>query len=143
MKQLCLGTAVLVTALIGAPVLGYAQDVDVGRLEYVDSCAVCHGDRGKGDGPLAASLKKSPIDLTKIQKNKIGLFPFDRLYEVIDGRKVVGAHGSREMPVWGDQYIGQAVGSTGGFGITPKDRESFVRGRIIALIGYIYTLQVK
>ena len=37
MKQLCLGTAVLGAALIGAPVLGYAQDVDIGRLEYVNS----------------------------------------------------------------------------------------------------------
>ena len=73
----------------------------------------------------------------------MGLFPFDRLYEVIDGRKAVEAHGPPDMPVWGNQYIGQAVGSTGGFGITPKARESFVRGRIIALIGYIYTLQAK
>jgi mono/diheme cytochrome c family protein len=143
MKQLCLGTAVFGAALVAAPVLGYAQDVDIGKLEYDNSCAVCHGVSGKGDGPLAASLKKPPTDLTKIQKNKVGLFPFDRLYEVIDGRQGVEAHGPRDMPVWGSQYIGQAVGSTGGFGITLKDRESFVRGRIIALIGYIYTLQAK
>ena len=143
MKQLCLGTAVFGAALVAAPVLGYAQDVDIGKLEYDNSCAVCHGVSGKGDGPLTAFLKKSSADLTKIQKTKIGLFPFDRLYDVIDGREAVEAHGPRDMPVWGNQYIGQAVGSTGGFGITPKDRESFVRGRIIALIGYIYSLQAK
>ncbi len=142
MKQLCIGTAVLGAALAAAPVLGYAQDVDIGKLEYVKNCAVCHGVSGKGDGPLAASLKKSPADLTKIQTDNSGVFRFDRLYEVIDGREAVEAHGPRDMPVWGNEYIGQAVGLTGGLG-TSKEYESFTRGRIIALIGYIYSLQAK
>ena len=30
-----------------------------------------------------------------------------------------------------------------GFRVNPKDLESYVRGQIIALIGYIYTLQAK
>jgi hypothetical protein len=32
MKQLCMGTAVLIAALVVAPVLGCAQDVDSGNL---------------------------------------------------------------------------------------------------------------
>ena len=144
MKHLCIGTAVLGAALIGAPVLAYAQmAVDIGKREYALSCTVCHGDRGKGDGPLVEYLKKPPADLTKIQKNNSGVFPFDRLYEVIDGREAVGAHGPREMPVWGGEFREDAAELTRGFGISPKDAESYVRGRIIALIGYIYTLQVK
>ncbi len=113
---------------------------DIGKREYVLSCAVCHGERGKGDGSLVEFLKKSPTDLTKIQKNNRGVFPFERLYAVIDGRQVVGAHG-REMPVWGGLYRADAT-EIGSF-ITPQDAESFVRGRIIALIGYIYALQEK
>jgi mono/diheme cytochrome c family protein len=144
MKQLCIGTAVLGAALIAAPMLGYAQmPVDIGKREYVLACAACHGDRGKGDGPVVEYLKKPATDLTKIQKNNSGVFPFDRLYEVIDGREAVGAHGPREMPVWGREFREDAVELTRGFGISPKDAESYVRGRIIALIGYIYTLQVK
>jgi mono/diheme cytochrome c family protein len=143
MKQLCIATAVG-TALVIAPVLGYAQmAVDIGKREYALSCTVCHGDRGKGDGPLVEYLKKTPTDLTKIQKNNGGVFPFDRLYNAIDGREAVRAHGPREMPVWGKEYSDDAAELTSGFGIAPKDRESFVRGRIIALIGYIYTLQAK
>jgi len=46
------------------------------------------------------------------------------------------------MPVWGDEYREQAVELGGGWG-TSKEYGSFVRGRIIALIGYIYTLQAK
>ena len=54
MKQLCIGTAVLGTALVAAPVLGYAQDEDLGKRVYVNRCAVCHGVSGKGDGPCHA-----------------------------------------------------------------------------------------
>ena len=140
MKQLYMGTAVLGAALVAAPVLGHAQAEDIGKREYASRCAVCHGDGGKGDGPLSALLKIPVSDLTKIQKNNTGVFPFDRLYGVIDGREVVAAHGPREMPVWGNE---NAVDLTTGFRVNPKELESYVRGRIIALIGYIYTLQAK
>ncbi len=113
---------------------------DIGKREYVLSCAICHGESGKGNGSLVEFLKKSPTDLTKIQKNNGGVFPFERLYTVIDGREVVGAHG-REMPAWGGIYRTDAT-EIASF-ITPQDAESFVRGRIIALIGYIYALQEK
>jgi mono/diheme cytochrome c family protein len=140
MKQLYMGTAVLGAALVAAPVLGHAQDVDIGKREYVNRCAVCHGEGGKGDGPLSALLKIPAPDLTKIQENNRGVFPFDRLYGVIDGREAVAAHGPREMPVWGTE---SAVDLATGFRVNPKELESYVRGRIIALIGYIYTLQAK
>ena len=47
------------------------------------------------------------------------------------------------MPIWGREFREDAVELTRDFGISPQDAESFVRGRIIALTGYIYTLQVK
>ena len=103
MRQLCKATAVLGAALVAAPVLGYAQDEDLGKRVYVNRCAVCHGVSGKGDGPLATQLKAHVADLTQIQKNNRGVFPFDRLYRVIDGREAVAAHGPREMPVWGNE----------------------------------------
>ena len=73
MRQLCIGTTMLGAALIAAPVLGYAQQpVDIGKREYALSCTVCHGDRGKGNGPLVEYLKKPPTDLTKLQKCVVG-----------------------------------------------------------------------
>ncbi|HVO91227.1 MAG TPA: cytochrome c [Terriglobales bacterium] len=143
LTRIFVGAAAVGMSLIVAPRHGYAQQpTDIGKQEYVISCAVCHGDKGKGDGPLVEWLKKPPADLTKIQKNNVGVFPFDRIYEVIDGREAVAAHGPRDMPVWGDTYSTQAAGLMGVF-VTTKDLESFTRGRIIALIGYIYTLQAK
>lgn len=35
-----------------------------GKALYETHCAPCHGDQGKGNGPLASQLKPSPRDLT-------------------------------------------------------------------------------
>jgi mono/diheme cytochrome c family protein len=118
------------------------QPVDIGKEQYAVSCAVCHGEKGKGDGPLTAYFKKPAADLTKIQKNNMGVFPFDRIYGVIDGRKAVQAHGPRYMPVWGREFNTGFAVYLFGFA-TPKDLESYTRGRIVALIGYIRSLQEK
>jgi mono/diheme cytochrome c family protein len=145
MKQLSIGIAVLGTALVAVPALGYSQAVEIGKREYLNSCAVCHGDGGKGDGLFVASLKTPPTDLTKIQKDNMGVFPIGRLYEVIDGRGAVAVHGTRDMPVWGDrfkEYNAEVTELSLKYG-TPKDFNAFVRDRILALIGYIRTLQVK
>jgi mono/diheme cytochrome c family protein len=141
-KQLWIGIAVLGGAIVAVPALGHAQAIDIGRAEYAASCAVCHGTGGKGDGPLAAQLKKAVPDLTNIEKTNRGVFPFDRVYDVIDGRQAVAAHGPREMPVWGNRYSALAGEEYFAIG-NPKAVESFVRGRIIALIGYIHSLQAR
>jgi len=65
-------------------------------------CAACHGAGGKGDGPAASSLKKSPADLTVLSKNNGGKFPAERVRKFILGDEPsLSSHGSREMPVWG------------------------------------------
>jgi mono/diheme cytochrome c family protein len=64
-------------------------------------CASCHGPEGRGDGPLAASLTKAPADLTQLAKRNAGRFDERAVLEMIDGRRQVGAHGTRDMPVWG------------------------------------------
>ena len=46
------------------------------------------------------------------------------------------------MPVWGDEFSTAFAVYLFGFA-TPKDLESYTRGRIIALIGYIHSLQEK
>lgn len=119
-----------------------AQAEDFGMREYVNSCAVCHGSWGKGDGPLAPMLTKSPPDLSTIQTRNNGVFPFNRVYGIIDGREEIAAHGPREMPVWGTRYNDRYEGSLWEF-VGPKKLNSFVRGRIVAVTGYVYSLQEK
>ena len=145
MKVHCTKTTVLGVALFVLPICVYAQGIDIGKREYVNSCAVCHGDSGRGDGPIAADLKTAPADITALQKNNIGVFPFGRVYEVIDGRRMIVGHGSSDMPVWGDRfkkYNAELAELALKFN-TPIDSEAFVRGRILALIRYISILQAK
>jgi len=138
MKSSTLLTALVAAALIAASGISQAQQrrVDVGKLEYEANCASCHGIKGKGDGPLKSSLTKSPSDITTLTKRNGGVFPINRVYEVIDGREEVKAHGPREMPVWGRDYIYKAEEDL-------RDPEVFVRSKTLSLIDYIYRLQVK
>ena len=137
--------AVLAAALVAVSVESYAQGVDIGKREYANSCAVCHGDSGGGDGPIVGYLKAAPTDLTIIEKDNKGVFPFGRVYDVIDGQTVIPAHGARDMPIWGDrfkEYNAELAQLALKFN-TPIDSEAFARDRILALIRYISSLQVK
>lgn len=64
-------------------------------------CATCHGVTGKGDGPIASVLDTPVKDLTTIAKRNGGLFPTTRVGSIIAGDKLIKAHGTREMPIWG------------------------------------------
>ena len=75
-----------------------------GRVTYRVYCASCHGTSAKGDGSVAKYLKVPPTDLTTIRTRNNGEFPRDEIAATIDGRNAVKAHGSREMPVWGDVF---------------------------------------
>lgn len=133
---------ILFASLVAMPVTANAQGVNIGKNEFMNSCAVCHGTGGKGDGPLAKVIDKKVADLTVLQKNNKGVFPFNRVYNMIDGRELVAAHGTREMPAWGSAYKEEAVRAVPYEG-TESIYAASVRGRILALIAYISTLQAK
>ncbi len=124
-------------ALCLLPMGAHAQVVEIGQQEYMNSCSHCHGVSGKGEGILAGYLTQAIPDLTTLQKNNDNVFPFARLYEIIDGTNAAPVHGTREMPVWGDRYMREELGEFA----TRPDQELFARGRILALIEYISTLQ--
>jgi mono/diheme cytochrome c family protein len=41
------------------------QPTEAAQQLYVSNCLPCHGDKGKGDGPIGASLDPRPYNLTK------------------------------------------------------------------------------
>jgi len=51
-------------ARLSAPVANDSKNIAAGRALYLDRCADCHGKNGKGHGPGAADLEKSPTNFT-------------------------------------------------------------------------------
>lgn len=85
-----------------------AQDPEMsarGRITYRVYCQNCHGNLGKGDGRIAELMKVKVTDLTQLSKKNGGTFPAERVQKAIDGREEVLAHGSREMPIWGQVFV--------------------------------------
>lgn len=117
-----------------------ADRLDIGKREYDASCANCNGLHGKGGGSFAEMLQVSMPDLTTLSKKNGGVFPISRVYNMVDGREVVKAHGTREMPIWGKHLTFRAVPEYDDYRNEP---EEFVRARILAVIDYLYRLQAK
>ena len=135
------------TALFAAA--AQAEDSDVGRAEFQASCASCHGIDGKGKGPVGEQLKVPPPDLTILAKNNNGVFPTKAVYEIIYGSSTIPAHGTREMPIWGERFnpimnlphnIDPAYDA-----LDPSRgmREVVVRTRILAVMDYLNRIQQK
>ena len=76
---------------------------------YRHYCASCHGISGHGDGPVAAALKVQTPDLTHIAQRHRSTFPIGDVRVTIDGRENLPAHGTRTMPVWGQQLDEPAI----------------------------------
>ena len=102
-----------------------------GREMYVAYCAACHGKNGKGDGPVASSLKKGPTDLTKLAAQNGGKFPELRVYDAINGDKALLPHGSKDMPIWGPVFS------------SLETQKGVVSLRLHNLTKYIESIQVK
>jgi mono/diheme cytochrome c family protein len=115
----------------------FAQDSGLGAREYVIACAGCHGDSGKGDGPIAGLLEIETPDLTRLAEHAGGTFPYEATLSMIDGRNDIRAHGS-QMPVWGDRFFVSAATSDGP---DPVQAELMAKGRMIALVGYLRSIQ--
>lgn len=102
-------------ALLIAAVFAFAQDKPKikmvppsqtnpasGQEMFKSYCAACHGVAAKGNGPAGPALKSQPPDLTMLAKRNGGKFPSAKVYNIIVGDSEMAAHGSKDMPVWGD-----------------------------------------
>jgi hypothetical protein len=73
-----------------------------------------------------------PPDLTKYTTRNGGVFPSERLSQIIDGRGVV-SHGDREMPVWGNAFRSSRDGLTA----------AGAKARIDAVVRYLESIQER
>lgn len=129
-------TAVVLVLAAGAAAEQSAYDpvlAQLGTPLFARHCAACHGVGGRGDGPAAEAMRKPPADLTAIAARRAGVFPTSEIALFIDGRFEVPAHGSREMPVWGQRFGADVP--------EPGVGESIARGNIASLVEYLKSIQ--
>lgn len=108
--------------------------VNTGHHIYMRSCAVCHGQQADGNGPFANLLVTPPPPLTGLSRAHGGQFPFERVLETISGNELMLAHGTRDMPIWGQSFAAEAA-------TTGLDAATMARGRILELMAYLEHLQ--
>ena len=85
-----------------------------------------------GEGADANALKKKPVDLTQLSRNNGGTFPQVRVMGYITGEETVAAHGTRDMPIWGELFRS----------LDPNSRE-LSDLRVHNLAEYVKALQAK
>ncbi len=126
------------------PSIVFSSDSDVseelisaGARTYHRFCSVCHGENAKGNGPFADNIKVAPPNLTELSANNNG-FPWVYLYGVIDGNNIAQAHGTKEMPIWGDLFDLNQWSSS-----NIENANTIVHGRIFELLMYLNSIQVE
>lgn len=137
-QHICCG---VIASLLSVTASSWAQtSASLGRLDYRDNCAICHGHLGKGDGPMRSHLSKPPSDLSTITQRHGGTFPQDLMWEVVDGRWAgeEGPHGSREMPVWGQTFKSRAMTRPGDSASIAEESAGL---RIASLLKYLQSIQ--
>jgi len=105
--------------------------VAAGQETFRTYCASCHGLDARGASSAAAGLKHKPPDLTQLSKRNGGKFPSVLIEDTLQDNHLISAHGSRNMPVWGEAFR------------NANRDETLVKIRIHNLVLYIEPIQEK
>jgi mono/diheme cytochrome c family protein len=104
-----------------------------GKIIFRTVCASCHGMDARGDGPVTTSLRTKPANLRRIAQRRSGTFPDDEIARLIDGRTRTLAHGTSDMPVWGDSLANSVTDE--------PERERRIARAVQLLVAYLKTIQ--
>jgi hypothetical protein len=115
MKSLIALFAMIVLVTLAGPAIGQVEIKEApltwqqaaltdGEELFQELRASCHGVSGKGDGPAASALAKPVSNLTVLASNNDGVFPMKQIEDSITGKSQIVAHGTIDMPVWGQRF---------------------------------------
>jgi mono/diheme cytochrome c family protein len=127
-KTLTYTILLLVLAVTASPVAAQPSGMDL----YMNHCAACHGPAGEGDGPVATVMEIVVPNLRTLRERNGGDFPLDAVTAYIDGRESRAAHGTRQMPIWGDVFAARG---------DDESVQELVRARIDAIVAFVAQLQ--
>jgi mono/diheme cytochrome c family protein len=105
-----------------------------GAAAYQDYCAICHGTRALGDGPLAAELEVPPPDLTRIAARNGGVFPMRAVADTVYGYE--GKHTADLMPEFSPLLDGPDVAVP-----APHGGDEVMPVRLAEVVTYLQSLQ--
>ena len=139
------GVVLTLAMLAGRGPCAGADEIAEGRTYFMRYCASCHGVEGDGHGFVGPALAHPPSDLRHLgERNEVTLHGdlrerhdvlAERIARFIDGREMLTAHGTREMPVWGERFDDVQAGGA--------PRERLVRERINTMVAYLFSIQAK
>ena len=127
--------AVFALATFSAPVSQdrpAREDYNSGAYLYRAFCATCHGETGKGDGPVAELADRRPSDLTVLARHQGGTYPRERVIRILENAEPLPGHEPPAMPNWRNVLRK-----------TEGDNERVIRQRLEALVDHVATLQQK
>jgi len=133
----------VLTFTIGIGFVAYGQQTPKTRLPvnatgkelFHQYCSVCHGVDAKGNGSpydsrsTDKSVRVPPADLTLLSLRNAGKFPAARVREAIYSKEPIPAHGTPDMPAWGDVFSNL------------KSDPKLIEARVRNLTAYIESLQ--
>jgi mono/diheme cytochrome c family protein len=114
---------------------GPKANIAAGKELFLQHCSVCHGVEAKGNGsmydPESAEPERRvpPANLTIFSEQNAGKFPADRVRDAIYFKGSIPAHGTPEMPAWGNVFY------------LLKSRPKLLEERVRDLTAYIESIQ--
>ena len=120
---------------------GPRADLAAGRELFHQHCSTCHGVDAKGatgngsrgtmynPQSIEPERRVPPTDLTVLSERNAGKFPADRVRNAVYNKDSIPAHGTPEMPAWGNVFY------------LLKDRPKLLEKRVRDLTGYIESIQ--
>ena len=115
----------------GAGVTQEREDHESGAYLYRVFCVACHGEYGKGDGPVSDTLRQTVPDLTLLSRAPGGVFPRERVLKALQTGGPTAAHVPGGMPTWSEAFA------------RLEPRKGTAQKRLQALVDHIETLQAK
>jgi mono/diheme cytochrome c family protein len=104
-KQISLLVSIAALAMLLAPAGALAGDAEAGKAAYTANCTSCHGDTGKGDGPVGQVLQPPPRDFSvadfKFDADEDGTPGSDADLVLVISKGAGAFGGNQMMAAWG------------------------------------------